>query len=51
VVGKSSDPAVNFLLEGLHILQNRGYDSAGISTLHSDPKYGFRFTNCFCAGW
>jgi glucosamine--fructose-6-phosphate aminotransferase (isomerizing) len=35
-VGK--DPAVGYLLEGLHILQNRGYDSAGVSTLHTDPK-------------
>ena len=34
--GAAADPAVNFLLEGLHIMQNRGYDSAGISTLHDD---------------
>eukprot|EP01006_Ploeotia_vitrea_P031171 TRINITY_DN63464_c0_g1_i1.p1 TRINITY_DN63464_c0_g1~~TRINITY_DN63464_c0_g1_i1.p1 ORF type:complete len:711 (-),score=414.30 TRINITY_DN63464_c0_g1_i1:146-2278(-) len=30
------DPAVDYLLEGLHILQNRGYDSAGITTVHGD---------------
>jgi NADPH-dependent 7-cyano-7-deazaguanine reductase QueF-like protein len=35
-IGK--EPAVNFLLEGLHILQNRGYDSAGIATLHVDAQ-------------
>lgn len=33
VVG--SDPAVNILLEGLKILEARGYDSAGISTIDS----------------
>ena len=30
-IGK--DPAVDYLLEGLVILQNRGYDSAGLATL------------------
>jgi glucosamine--fructose-6-phosphate aminotransferase (isomerizing) len=30
------DPAVNYLLEGLLILQNRGYDSAGVATLGDD---------------
>lgn len=30
------DPAVSYLLEGLHILQNRGYDSAGIATIHKE---------------
>ncbi len=32
VVGKSGT-AREFLLEGLSILQNRGYDSAGMATL------------------
>lgn len=32
-VGK--EPAVGYLVEGLHILQNRGYDSAGVATVNS----------------
>jgi glucosamine--fructose-6-phosphate aminotransferase (isomerizing) len=38
VVGGSGD-AREFLLEGLTILKNRGYDSAGIAT-NGDPKDG-----------
>lgn len=38
VVGGSGD-AREFLLEGLTILKNRGYDSAGIATI-GDPKDG-----------
>mmetsp|Transcript_18566 Transcript_18566/g.27790 ORF Transcript_18566/g.27790 Transcript_18566/m.27790 type:complete len:661 (+) Transcript_18566:102-2084(+) len=30
--------AVEYLLEGIHILQNRGYDSAGIATIDSENK-------------
>lgn len=31
-----NEPASPYLLEGLHILQNRGYDSAGVTTVDSD---------------
>jgi glucosamine--fructose-6-phosphate aminotransferase (isomerizing) len=38
-VGKDQkDPAVNYLLEGLIILQNRGYDSAGVATIDSSSQ-------------
>ena len=33
VVGDNDGKAVDFLLEGLTILKNRGYDSAGIATV------------------
>lgn len=33
VVGRENDDARGFLLEGLMVLRNRGYDSAGIATL------------------
>ncbi|EGC38088.1 hypothetical protein DICPUDRAFT_149253 [Dictyostelium purpureum] len=33
-VGK--EEAINYLLEGLSILENRGYDSAGVTTISSD---------------
>uniref|UniRef100_A0A6C0CZY8 Glutamine amidotransferase type-2 domain-containing protein n=1 Tax=viral metagenome TaxID=1070528 RepID=A0A6C0CZY8_9ZZZZ len=36
-VGK--DSAKPFLLEGLTILQNRGYDSVGIATISPKKKY------------
>ncbi|KAL6068250.1 glutamine--fructose-6-phosphate transaminase (isomerizing) [Balamuthia mandrillaris] len=32
-VGKEKDPAANYLLEGLKILEPRGYDSAGMTTV------------------
>ncbi len=32
------EPCVDYLLEGLHILQNRGYDSAGVATVTKDGK-------------
>jgi glucosamine--fructose-6-phosphate aminotransferase (isomerizing) len=32
------EPAVNYLLEGLTILQNRGYDSAGCTTFNKDSS-------------
>uniref|UniRef100_A0A6A7G1D0 Glutamine--fructose-6-phosphate aminotransferase [isomerizing] n=1 Tax=Hirondellea gigas TaxID=1518452 RepID=A0A6A7G1D0_9CRUS len=40
------DSAVDYLLEGMQILLNRGYDSTGISTLHvgSDSKISLRTT-------
>jgi glucosamine 6-phosphate synthetase-like amidotransferase/phosphosugar isomerase protein len=36
------EPAFNYLMEGLTILQNRGYDSAGICTLASGDNNGQR---------
>eukprot|EP00466_Bigelowiella_natans_P017718 jgi/Bigna1/141245/aug1.61_g15953 len=33
-----SENAVDYLLEGIHILQNRGYDSAGVATLDNDDE-------------
>jgi hypothetical protein len=39
VVGGSGD-ARDFLLEGLTILKNRGYDSAGIATVSGNPADG-----------
>lgn len=39
VVGGSGD-ARDFLLEGLTILKNRGYDSAGIATMSGNPADG-----------
>eukprot|EP00618_Florenciella_parvula_P031911 CAMPEP_0119468558 /NCGR_PEP_ID=MMETSP1344-20130328/2258_1 /TAXON_ID=236787 /ORGANISM="Florenciella parvula, Strain CCMP2471" /LENGTH=656 /DNA_ID=CAMNT_0007501039 /DNA_START=11 /DNA_END=1981 /DNA_ORIENTATION=- len=38
VVGRENDDARGFLLEGLMVLRNRGYDSAGIATL--EPSSG-----------
>eukprot|EP00954_Amorphochlora_amoebiformis_P020537 1340118-Amorphochlora_amoeboformis.AAC.1 len=32
------ESAVEYLLEGIHILQNRGYDSAGVATIDEDSK-------------
>lgn len=32
------EPAVPYLLEGVHILQNRGYDSAGVATISPDNE-------------
>jgi len=36
------EEAVGYLLEGIHILQNRGYDSAGVATL--DPSGSIHIT-------
>ena len=38
VVGGSAEEAKDFLLEGLTILQNRGYDSAGLATMTDGSK-------------
>jgi len=40
VIGKQKDKidARNYLLEGLTVLKNRGYDSAGIATLSADSE-------------
>lgn len=43
VVGASGD-ARNFLVEGLTILKNRGYDSAGIATMSGNPSDGLIVT-------
>jgi len=32
------EQAIDFLLEGLRVLEPRGYDSAGIATIDSDAK-------------
>ena len=32
------EPAAPYLLEGLHILQNRGYDSAGLTTINGEGQ-------------
>ena len=37
-VGPEGDSALPYLLEGLDILQNRGYDSAGVCTLDANRK-------------
>ncbi len=42
-IGK--EPAVPFLLEGLTILENRGYDSAGISTVHQNALETTKFAS------
>eukprot|EP01112_Ceratiomyxa_fruticulosa_P018570 TRINITY_DN5967_c0_g2_i1.p1 TRINITY_DN5967_c0_g2~~TRINITY_DN5967_c0_g2_i1.p1 ORF type:complete len:650 (-),score=110.85 TRINITY_DN5967_c0_g2_i1:327-2276(-) len=37
-VGKKGDDAVPYLIEGLSILESRGYDSAGMTTITQDEK-------------
>lgn len=49
VVGKHGD-AREFLLEGLTILKNRGYDSAGISTMSDKPADGLMVTKYASVG-
>jgi len=49
VVGGSGD-ARDFLLEGLTILKNRGYDSAGIATMSGVPSDGLTVTKYASVG-
>jgi len=49
VVGGSGD-ARDFLLEGLTILKNRGYDSAGIATMSGQPTDGLTVTKYASVG-
>ncbi len=32
------EPAINYLLEGLKVMESRGYDSAGIATISPETK-------------
>mmetsp|Transcript_7120 Transcript_7120/g.14284 ORF Transcript_7120/g.14284 Transcript_7120/m.14284 type:complete len:717 (+) Transcript_7120:170-2320(+) len=49
VVGANGD-AREFLLEGLTILKNRGYDSAGIATMSVNPSEGLSITKYASVG-
>lgn len=49
VVGASGD-AREFLVEGLTILKNRGYDSAGIATMSGTPSDGLTVTKYASVG-
>jgi len=49
VVGSQGD-ARDFLLEGLTILKNRGYDSAGIATMTGNPADGLTVTKYASVG-
>eukprot|EP00579_Thalassiosira_antarctica_P005713 CAMPEP_0201882656 /NCGR_PEP_ID=MMETSP0902-20130614/14330_1 /ASSEMBLY_ACC=CAM_ASM_000551 /TAXON_ID=420261 /ORGANISM="Thalassiosira antarctica, Strain CCMP982" /LENGTH=702 /DNA_ID=CAMNT_0048411235 /DNA_START=93 /DNA_END=2201 /DNA_ORIENTATION=- len=49
VVGGTGD-AREFLLEGLTILKNRGYDSAGIATMSGNPADGLTVTKYASVG-
>lgn len=49
VVGKKGD-AREFLLEGLTILKNRGYDSMGIATMSGQPSDGLNITKYASVG-
>jgi len=49
VVGNTGD-AREFLVEGLTILKNRGYDSAGIATMSGNPSDGLSITKYASVG-
>jgi len=49
VVGRTGD-ARDFLIEGLTILKNRGYDSAGIATMSGIPSDGLMVTKYASVG-
>lgn len=44
------EPAVGYLLEGIQILQNRGYDSAGLCTITGLPLI-LKLLTLLCSRW
>lgn len=50
VVGSTKHDASDYLLEGLTVLKNRGYDSAGLATLSDEPGSILTITKFASAG-